>query len=238
MTEPTHVDGNAVAGAFAAVLGFDVTTATLTCGKCCRARAFAETHVYHRAPGHRGALPGLRRSPGPAGANSHRRVARPPRRPVLACPDPGPVMESLDALAGRVRTADIVDAMGRRHQHRCHLLDLVSPTPGRRLFGPAVTMAYFPACRATLPPERYTFKRLFYDAVDGGADGHVLVLASNGYTEASPGRGDQAVACRKPSARRHSRRRAAARLRRARALRPRHLLPRRNNAVGRRHRHP
>ena len=51
MTQPTHVDGNAVAGAFAAVLGFDVTTATLTCGKCCRARAFAETHVYHRAPG-------------------------------------------------------------------------------------------------------------------------------------------------------------------------------------------
>lgn len=97
--------------------------------------------------------------------------------------------ESLDALAGRVRTADIVDAMGRQHQHRCHLLDLVSATPGRRLFGPAVTMAYFPACRAALPPERYTFTRLFDDAVDGDADGHVLVLASNGYTEASPGRG-------------------------------------------------
>lgn len=32
-------------------------------------------------------------------------------------------MESLDALAGRVRTADMGDAMGRRHQHRCHLLD-------------------------------------------------------------------------------------------------------------------
>lgn len=118
--------------------------------------------------------------------------------------------ESLDALAGRVRTADIVDAMGRQHQHRCHLLDLVSATPGRRLFGPAVTMTYFPACRATLPPERYTFTRLFDDAVDGGVDGHVLVLASNGYTEASPGRGDQAVTGPKPSARRHSRRRAAA----------------------------
>ena len=51
MTEPTHVDGNAVAGAFAEVLGFDVTTATLTCGKCCHARAFAESHVYHRGPG-------------------------------------------------------------------------------------------------------------------------------------------------------------------------------------------
>lgn len=98
-------------------------------------------------------------------------------------------MEPLDALAGRVRTADIVDAMGRCHQHRCHLLDLMSPTPGRRLFGPAVTISYFPACRAALPPERYNFKRLFYDAIEGGADGRVLVLASNGYTDASLGGG-------------------------------------------------
>lgn len=98
-------------------------------------------------------------------------------------------MESLDALAGRVRTADIVDAMGRRHRHRCHILDLVSPTPSRQLFGPAVTISYFPACRAALPPERYNFKRLFYDAIEGGADGHVLVMASNGYTDASLGGG-------------------------------------------------
>jgi uncharacterized Zn finger protein len=51
MTEPTHVDGNAAAGAFAEVLGFDVTTATLTCAECGLVGAFAETHVYHRAPG-------------------------------------------------------------------------------------------------------------------------------------------------------------------------------------------
>lgn len=51
MAEPTHVDGNAAAGAFAAVLGFDVTTATLTCGGCGCASAFAESHVYHRGPG-------------------------------------------------------------------------------------------------------------------------------------------------------------------------------------------
>jgi hypothetical protein len=51
MTEPTHVDGNAAAGAFAEVLGFDVTTATLTCLGCGRVGAFAESHVYLRAPG-------------------------------------------------------------------------------------------------------------------------------------------------------------------------------------------
>jgi hypothetical protein len=51
MTEPTHVDGNAAGGAFADVLGFDVTTAILTCAGCGRVGAFAENHVYHRGPG-------------------------------------------------------------------------------------------------------------------------------------------------------------------------------------------
>ena len=51
MTEPTHVDGNAAAGALAEVLRFDVTTAELTCGGCGRVAAFAESHVYNRAPG-------------------------------------------------------------------------------------------------------------------------------------------------------------------------------------------
>ncbi|OMC49599.1 RraA family protein [Mycobacterium sp. IS-1264] len=98
-------------------------------------------------------------------------------------------MESLDTLAHRVRTADVVDAMGRLHQHRCDLLNLVSPTPGRVLFGPAVTISYFPTCRTALAPERYNFKRLFYEAVADGAEGRVLVLASNGYTDTSLGGG-------------------------------------------------
>jgi uncharacterized Zn finger protein len=51
MTEPTHVDGNATAGAFEEVLGFDVTTAMLTCAGCGRVAAFGESHVYRRAPG-------------------------------------------------------------------------------------------------------------------------------------------------------------------------------------------
>lgn len=98
-------------------------------------------------------------------------------------------MESLESLAGRVRTADIVDAMGRLHRHRCHLLDLVSPTPGRRLFGPAVTICYFPACSVALPPDCHNFKRLFYQALEGSGEGYLLVLASNGFTEASLGGG-------------------------------------------------
>src|SRR4051812_37829462 len=112
-----------------------------------------DSHLSTR-PGYRGALPELRPCAGPTSANPDRRAAGPTRRPVLAHPFPGRLMESLDALASRVRTADVVDAVGRLHQHRCHINDLVSPTPGRRLFGPAVTISYFPGCQAARPPGR------------------------------------------------------------------------------------
>jgi regulator of RNase E activity RraA len=90
---------------------------------------------------------------------------------------------------GDLKTSDLVDAMGRLHRHRCHILDLVSPTPGRVLFGPAVTISYFPSCSAALDPERYNLANLFYEAVGDAPEGKVVVLASNGYTDASMGGG-------------------------------------------------
>ena len=94
-------------------------------------------------------------------------------------------MHSIEGLA----TADLVDAMGRLHRHRCHILDLVSPTPGRVLFGPAVTISYFPSCSAALDPERYNLAELFYEAVGDEPEGKVVVLASNGYADSSMGGG-------------------------------------------------
>ncbi len=88
-----------------------------------------------------------------------------------------------------LKTADIVDAMGRMHRHRCHLLDLVSPTPDKVLFGPAATISFFPSCEEAFDPEEYSFANLFYEAVGEEPAGKVLVLASNGYTEASMGGG-------------------------------------------------
>jgi len=88
-----------------------------------------------------------------------------------------------------LKCADLVDAMGRLHRHRCHMLDLVTPTPGRVLFGPAVTISYFPSCSASLDPERYNLANLFYEAVGNDPEGKVLVLASNGYTDVSMGGG-------------------------------------------------
>jgi 4-hydroxy-4-methyl-2-oxoglutarate aldolase len=94
-------------------------------------------------------------------------------------------MPSVEGLT----TANLVDAMGRLHRHRCHILDLVSPTPGRVLFGPAATISYFPSCSAALDPERYNLGNLFYEAVGDEPEGKVVVLASNGYTDSSMGGG-------------------------------------------------
>jgi 4-hydroxy-4-methyl-2-oxoglutarate aldolase len=97
-------------------------------------------------------------------------------------------MDHASAVEG-LKCADLVDAMGRLHRHRCHILDLVSPTPGRVLFGPAVTISYFPSCSASLDPERYNLANLFYDAVGNDPEGKVLVLVSDGYTDVSMGDG-------------------------------------------------
>jgi 4-hydroxy-4-methyl-2-oxoglutarate aldolase len=97
-------------------------------------------------------------------------------------------MDHESALEG-LKCADLVDAMGRFHRHRCHVLDHVTPTPGRVLFGAAVTISYFPSCSASLDPERYNLANLFYEAVDDDPAGKVLVLASNGYTDVSMGGG-------------------------------------------------
>jgi 4-hydroxy-4-methyl-2-oxoglutarate aldolase len=88
-----------------------------------------------------------------------------------------------------LKCADLVDAMGRLHTHRCHILDLVSPTPGRVLFGPAVTISYLPSCSESLDPHRYNLANLFYEAVGDDPAGRVVVLASNGYTDVSMGGG-------------------------------------------------
>lgn len=99
-----------------------------------------------------------------------------------------PTARSSPDVAG-LRTADLVDAMGRLHRHRCSVLDLVSPAPDRVLFGPAITISYFPSCSEAMPSERFNFGRLFYKAVGEDGAGRVLVLASNGHPDVSLGGG-------------------------------------------------
>ncbi len=99
------------------------------------------------------------------------------------------MIDQLHELVSGIKTADLVDAMGRIHRHRCHILDLKSPTPERVLFGPVVTISYYPTCRDLLDPDRFNFARLFYDAVGEDPAGKVLVLASNGHQDTSLGGG-------------------------------------------------
>jgi len=87
----------------------------------------------------------------------------------------------------RVGCASLVDAMGRIHGHRAHILSLVSPAP-RRLFGPVATIAYLPY-RDDLPQTELGFGAMFDEALGASATGKVLVLSSGGYPDASHGGG-------------------------------------------------
>jgi phage FluMu protein Com len=51
MTEPTFLDGNAVAGLLEEVFAVDVTTAVGRCQGCGAVAVLAETRVYVDAPG-------------------------------------------------------------------------------------------------------------------------------------------------------------------------------------------
>jgi regulator of RNase E activity RraA len=88
-----------------------------------------------------------------------------------------------DGVLDRVAAASLVDAMGRVHNHRSHVLSLVSPAP-RRLFGPVATIAYVPY-RDDLPQTDLGFGPLFHQAVGESPAGTVLVLSSGGYPDAS-----------------------------------------------------
>lgn len=92
-----------------------------------------------------------------------------------------------DEVLDRVACASLVDAMGRVHGHRAHVLGLVSPSR-RRLFGPAATIAYLPY-REDLPEAELGFGTLFHRAVGESPADSVLVLSSGGYPDASHGGG-------------------------------------------------
>jgi regulator of RNase E activity RraA len=105
----------------------------------------------------------------------------------MSLPPPTEPATVSDDVLDRVACASLVDAMGRVHRHRAHMLSLVSPAP-RRLFGPVATIAYVPY-RDDLPQTGLGFGALFHQAVGGSPAGTVLVLSSGGYPDAAHGGG-------------------------------------------------
>lgn len=98
-------------------------------------------------------------------------------------------MHILGSRVEKLSAATLVDAIGRSYRHRCHVLDLVSPTPGRKLFGRAATIRYIPYRSDISDVDALTFGRFFYEAIGDHAEGAVLVLDSSGRHDVSVGGG-------------------------------------------------
>jgi regulator of RNase E activity RraA len=95
----------------------------------------------------------------------------------------------MSSLAAELGCAALVDAMGCIHQHRAHILSLVSPTPQRPLFRSAATIAYLPYRDDFTETNALGFGGWFYRAVGNAPEGTVLVFSSGGYPDASHGGG-------------------------------------------------
>lgn len=87
-------------------------------------------------------------------------------------------MDPQDPRLARVRAPSLSDAMRKLRPHRAHVLDLVTPTPGRRLFGPAATLAFAPL-RVDLDQESVHFER-WLDRALGDAPAHKVLVAASG----------------------------------------------------------
>ena len=92
--------------------------------------------------------------------------------------------DDLRAVAEAVSCSAICDAMMRRHAHRAHVVDLVSPAPERWLLGPAVTMQFLPLRADLLDPAVHDFGAML-DAAVVGRDprGCVLAVSSWGHPD-------------------------------------------------------
>ena len=94
-----------------------------------------------------------------------------------------------DPRTGNISSASLTDALGRLTTHKAHVLDLVSPTPGRILRGRAVTIRFVPFRPDVFDAEVNSFARLFYEAIPDDPEGAVLVLDSGGQPHVSVGGG-------------------------------------------------
>lgn len=79
-----------------------------------------------------------------------------------------------------VTSASLCDAVDERFDHKGHVRDLISPTPGRVLFGPAATIRLVPVREEVYDGDLHSFRRLFYEAVEEPRAGQVLVLDTSG----------------------------------------------------------
>jgi regulator of RNase E activity RraA len=99
------------------------------------------------------------------------------------------MLDELKSQLAGLTAASLTDAMGRLLSHRAHILDLVSPTPGRVLFGRAATINFMPYREDYHEAKRPGFARSFYKAVREKFDETVLVLNNPSQADTSIGGG-------------------------------------------------
>lgn len=80
-----------------------------------------------------------------------------------------------------VTSASLCDAMDELFDQKAHVRDLISPTPGRILFGPASTIRFVPVREDVRDPDLHSYDRLFYEAVQEPREGQVLVIDTSGH---------------------------------------------------------
>lgn len=80
-----------------------------------------------------------------------------------------------------VTSASLCDALEQLFGHRSYVRDLISPTPGRVLFGPASTVRFVPTRSDVKDDALHGLRRLFYEAVQEPREGQVLVVDTSGH---------------------------------------------------------
>jgi regulator of RNase E activity RraA len=90
---------------------------------------------------------------------------------------------ALRALLPRVSSSALHDVLVRKHAHPCAIVDLVTPTPDRVLFGPAATVRFLPYRADVFDGDVHDFARAYYAAVGTSAAGKVLVMSCGGHPD-------------------------------------------------------
>lgn len=84
-----------------------------------------------------------------------------------------------------VSCSAIVDAIGERFHHPAHIIDLVSPTPGASVFGPAVTIDFAPVRDDHRDAIGHDFAAQFYRAHHGAPPGAIVAMSNGGHPDAA-----------------------------------------------------
>ena len=92
--------------------------------------------------------------------------------------------EEIRAKLTRVTSASLADAVQKLYGHASHVLDLVTPTPGRVLWGEAVTMQFVPL-RADVENAAHDFAPNLERALGAQPRGKVVVMACAGAPDAA-----------------------------------------------------